>query len=137
MVDISRDPRWGRVVEGAGEDPYLGSEMARAMVRGYQGEPGFATDSQIMATVKHFALYGAPDAGRDYSTVDMSRLRMYNDYFPPYKAAVEAGAATVMSSFNEVDNVPATANKWLLDDVLRKQWGFGGLVVTDYAGIND
>ncbi len=137
MVDISRDPRWGRVVEGAGEDPYLGSEMARAMVRGYQGEPGFATDSQIMATVKHFALYGAPDAGRDYSTVDMSRLRMYNDYFPPYKAAVEAGAATVMSSFNEVDNVPATANEWLLDDVLRKQWGFGGLVVTDYAGIND
>lgn len=90
-----------------------------------------------MACVKHFALYGAPDAGRDYHTVDMSRLRMYNDYFNPYKAAVEAGAETVMSSFNEVDNIPATANKWLLDDVLRKQWGFEGLVVTDYASIND
>ena len=107
------------------------------MVKGYQGEPGYATNTQIMACVKHFALYGAPDAGRDYHTVDMSRLRMYNDYFNPYKAAVEAGAETVMSSFNEVDNIPATANKWLLDDVLRKQWGFEGLVVTDYASIND
>lgn len=137
MVDISRDPRWGRVVEGGGEDPYLGGEIAKAMVKGYQGAPGFASNTQIMATVKHFALYGAPDAGRDYSTVDMSRLRMYNDYFLPYKAAVEAGAATVMSSFNEVDNIPATASKWLLDDVLRKEWGFDGLVVTDYASIND
>lgn len=137
MVDISRDPRWGRVVEGAGEDPYLGAQIAKAMVKGYQGEPGYATNTQIMATVKHFALYGAPDAGRDYSTVDMSRLRMYNDYFEPYKAAVEAGAATVMSSFNEIDNIPATANKWLLQDVLREQWGFKGLVFTDYASIND
>lgn len=137
MVDITRDPRWGRIVEGAGEDPFLGGEIAKAMVKGYQGEPGYATNTQIMACVKHFALYGAPDAGRDYSTVDMSRLRMYNDYFNPYKAAVEAGAETVMSSFNEVDNIPATANKWLLDDVLRKQWGFKGLVVTDYASIND
>ncbi len=137
MVDITRDPRWGRIVEGAGEDPFLGGEIAKAMVKGYQGEPGYATNTQIMACVKHFALYGAPDGGRDYNTVDMSRLRMYNDYFHPYKAAVEAGAETVMSAFNEVDDIPATANKWLLDDVLRKQWGFKGLVVTDYASIND
>lgn len=137
MVDITRDPRWGRIVEGAGEDPFLGGAVAKAMVKGYQGEPGFATNSQILACVKHFALYGAPDAGRDYSTVDMSRLRMYNDYFYPYQAAVEAGVATVMSSFNEIDNIPATASKWLLDDVLRKQWGFKGLVFTDYASIND
>lgn len=135
MVDICRDARWGRMAEGSGEDPYLGAEIARAMVRGYQGKK--YDEEHIMSCVKHFALYGASESGRDYNTVDMSRHRMYNDYFPPYKAAVEAGAATVMSSFNEVDNVPATANKWLLDDVLRKQWGFGGLVVTDYAGIND
>lgn len=137
MVDITRDPRWGRIVEGAGEDPFLGGAVAKAMVKGYQGEPGFANNNQILACVKHFALYGAPDAGRDYNTVDMSRLRMYNDYFYPYQAAVDAGVATVMSSFNEVDNIPATANKWLLDDVLRKQWGFQGLVLTDYASIND
>lgn len=137
MVDITRDPRWGRIVEGAGEDPFLGGAVAKAMVKGYQGEPGFATNTQILACVKHFALYGAPDAGRDYSTVDMSRLRMFNDYLYPYQEAVEAGGATVMSSFNEVDNVPATANKWLLEDLLRKQWGFKGLVLTDYASIND
>lgn len=137
MVDITRDPRWGRIVEGAGEDPFLGGAVAKAMVKGYQGEPGFATNTQILACVKHFALYGAPDAGRDYSTVDMSRLRMFNDYLYPYQAAVEAGVATVMSSFNEVDNVPATANEWLLEDLLRKQWGFKGLVLTDYASIND
>lgn len=137
MVDITRDPRWGRIVEGAGEDPFLGGAVAKAMVKGYQGEPGFATNTQILACVKHFALYGAPDAGRDYSTVDMSRLRMFNDYLYPYQEAVEAGVATVMSSFNEVDNVPATANKWLLEDLLRKQWGFKGLVLTDYASIND
>lgn len=137
MVDITRDPRWGRIVEGAGEDPFLGGAVAKAMVKGYQGESGFATNTQILACVKHFALYGAPDAGRDYSTVDMSRLRMFNDYLYPYQAAVEAGVATVMSSFNEVDNVPATANKWLLEDLLRKQWGFKGLVLTDYASIND
>lgn len=137
MVDITRDPRWGRIVEGAGEDPFLGGAVAKAMVKGYQGEPGFATNTQILACVKHFALYGAPDAGRDYSTVDMSRLRMFNDYLYPYQAAVEAGVATVMSSFNEVDNVPATANRWLLEDLLRKQWGFKGLVLTDYASIND
>lgn len=137
MVDITRDPRWGRIVEGAGEDPFLGGAVAKAIVKGYQGEPGFATNTQILACVKHFALYGAPDAGRDYSTVDMSRLRMFNDYLYPYQAAVDAGVATVMSSFNEVDNVPATANKWLLEDLLRKQWGFKGLVLTDYASIND
>lgn len=137
MVDITRDPRWGRIVEGAGEDPFLGGAVARAMVKGYQGEPGFATNTQILACVKHFALYGAPDAGRDYSTVDMSRLRMFNDYLYPYQAAVDAGVATVMTSFNEVENVPATANKWLLEELLRKQWGFKGLVLTDYASIND
>ena len=137
MVDITRDPRWGRIVEGAGEDPFLGGAVAKAMVQGYQGKSGFKDNTQILACVKHFALYGAPDAGRDYNTVDMSRLRMYNDYFYPYQAAVDAGVATVMSSFNEIDNIPATANKWLLDDVLRKQWGFKGLVLTDYASIND
>lgn len=134
MVDISREPRWGRVSEGNGEDPYLGSEIARAMVRGYQGEKMEHPD-EIMACVKHFALYGAPEAGRDYNTVDMSRLRMYNEYFAPYRAAVDEGAGSVMSAFNVVDGVPATANKWLLTDVLRDQWGFDGFVVTDYASI--
>lgn len=129
MVDVSRDPRWGRVSEGSGEDPYLGSRIAEAMVRGYQGP--------ILACAKHFALYGASEAGRDYNTVDMSRLRMYNEYFPPYKAAVDAGVASVMASFNEVDGVPATGNKWLLTDVLRDQWGFEGFVVTDYTGIEE
>ena len=128
MVDVSRDPRWGRVSEGAGEDPYLVSEYARAMVRGYQ-------DNGLLACVKHFALYGAAEAGRDYNTVDMSRIRMYNDYFPPFRAAVEAGAASFMASFNEIDGVPATANPWLLTDVLRDQWGFEGFVVSDYTGI--
>ncbi len=135
MVDISRDPRWGRMAEGAGEDPYLGSRVAEAMVRGYQGDGTFTGNDNIMACVKHFALYGAAEGGRDYNTVDMSRLRMYNDYFPPYKAAVDAGAASVMSSFNVVDGIPATANKWLLTDVLRDQWGFEGFVVTDYESI--
>ena len=129
MVDVSRDPRWGRVSEGSGEDPYLGSRVAEAMVRGYQGP--------ILSCVKHFALYGASEAGRDYNTVDMSRIRMYNDYFPPYKAAVDAGVASVMASFNEVDGIPATGNKWLLTDVLRDQWGFQGFVVTDYTGIEE
>ena len=129
MVDVSRDPRWGRVSEGSGEDPYLGSRVAEAMVRGYQGP--------ILACVKHFALYGASEAGRDYNTVDMSRIRMYNEYFPPYKAAVDAGAASVMASFNEVDGIPATGNRWLLTDVLRDQWGFKGFVVTDYTGIEE
>lgn len=136
MVDLSRDPRWGRIAEGGGEDPYLGGEIARAMVRGYQGND-LTANNTILACVKHFALYGASEAGRDYNTVDMSRHRMYNEYFLPYKAAVEEGAGSVMASFNEVDGIPATGNKWLMDDVLRKQWGFGGFIVTDYTGINE
>lgn len=133
MVDICRDARWGRMAEGSGEDPYLGAEIARAMVRGYQGKK--YDEEHIMSCVKHFALYGASESGRDYNTVDMSRHRMYNDYFPPYKAAVDEGAASVMSSFNEINGVPATANKWLMTDVLRHQWGFNGFVVTDYTAI--
>jgi beta-glucosidase len=136
MVDISRDPRWGRVAEGAGEDPYLGSEMAKAMVFGYQGKD-LSLNNTILACVKHFALYGAPEAGRDYNTVDMSHVRMYNEYFPPYKAAVDAGVGSVMASFNEVDGIPATGNKWLMTEVLRNQWKFKGFVVTDYTGINE
>lgn len=136
MVDIARDARWGRIAEGSGEDPYLGSRIAEAMVKGYQGN-SFSDNTNILACVKHFALYGAAEAGRDYNTTDMSRVRMYNEYFPPYKAAVDAGAATVMTSFNEVDGIPATANKWLMTDVLRKQWGFKGFVVTDYTAINE
>ncbi len=136
MVDISRDPRWGRVSEGNGEDAYMGSEIAKAMVRGYQGD-NLKKDNTILSCVKHYALYGAPEAGRDYNTVDMSRHRMYNEYFPPYKAAVDAGVGSVMASFNEVDGIPATGSKWLMTDVLRKQWGFGGFVVTDYTGITE
>lgn len=136
MVDISRDPRWGRVSEGSGEDPYLGSQIAAAMVRGYQGDD-LTANNTIMSCVKHYALYGASEAGRDYNTVDMSRHRMYNEYFPPYKAAVDAGAGSIMASFNEVEGVPATANKWLLTDVLRSQWGFDGFVVSDYTGVSE
>ena len=136
MVDISRDPRWGRISEGSGEDPYLGSQIAKAMVNGYQGND-LSKNNTIMSCVKHYALYGAAEAGRDYNTTDMSRQRMYNEYFPPYKAAVDAGVASVMASFNEVDGIPATANKWLMTDVLRKQWGFKGFIVTDYTGINE
>jgi len=136
MVDIARDPRWGRIAEGNGEDAYLGSQIAKAMVKGYQGND-LSKSNTIMACTKHYALYGAAEAGRDYNTVDMSHQRMYNDYFPPFKAAVEAGAGSFMASFNEIDGVPATANKWLLTDVLRKQWGFKGFVVTDYTGINE
>ena len=136
MVDIARDPRWGRIAEGNGEDPYLGSAIARAMVKGYQGKD-LSKNNTIMACVKHYALYGAAEAGRDYNTTDMSRVRMFNEYLPPYKAAVDAGAGSVMASFNEVDGVPATANKFLMTDVLRTQWGFKGFVVTDYTGINE
>ena len=135
MVDIARDPRWGRIAEGSGEDAYLGSMIAKAMVKGYQGN--LTKNNEIMACVKHYALYGAAEAGRDYNTVDMSRIRMYNEYFPPYKAAIDAGVGSVMTSFNEVDGIPATANKWLMTDVLRKQWGFKGFVVTDYTAINE
>ncbi|RXF68275.1 beta-glucosidase BglX [Arcticibacter tournemirensis] len=136
MTDISRDARWGRASEGSGEDPYLGSQIAKAMVKGYQGDD-LSKNNTILSCVKHFALYGAIEAGRDYNTVDMSRLRMYNEYFPPYKAAVEAGAGSVMTSFNEVEGVPASANKWLMTEVLRNQWGFNGMVVTDYTAINE
>ena len=133
MVDICRDPRWGRIAEGGGEDPYLGSQIARAMVKGYQGDLSGNTD--IMACVKHYALYGAAEAGRDYNTVDMSPVRMFNEYLPPYKAAVDAGVGSIMASFNDVNGIPATANKWLMTDVLRHRWGFKGFVVTDYTGI--
>src|SRR5215213_7280351 len=136
MVDIARDPRWGRVAEGAGEDAYLGSQIAKAMVKGYQGND-LAADNTVMACVKHFALYGAAEGGRDYNTTDMSRLKMYEYYLPPYKAAVDAGTGSVMSSFNEIDGVPATGNKWLMTELLRKQWGFKGFVVTDYTAINE
>lgn len=136
MVDISRDPRWGRISEGSGEDPYLGSEIAKAMVRGYQGND-LSANNTIMSCVKHYALYGASEAGRDYNTTDMSRHRMYNEYLPPYKAAVDAGAGSIMASFNEIDGIPATANKWLLTDVLRKEWGFQGFVVSDYTGVSE
>ena len=137
MVDICRDPRWGRVSEGLGEDPFLGAAMARAMVKGYQGDNTFKNNDEIMACVKHFALYGAIEAGRDYNTVDMSRQRMFNEYFPPYKAAAEAGAGSFMTSFNTVDGIPATANHWLLTDVLRGMWGWNGFVVTDYTAISE
>ena len=136
MVDIARDPRWGRVGEGAGEDPWLGSQIAKSLVHGYQGDD-LSKENTIMACVKHFALYGAVEAGRDYNTVDMSRLTMFQDYLPPYMAAFEAGAGSAMSSFNLIDGVPATGNKWLLNDLLRKKWGFKGFVVTDYTAINE
>lgn len=136
MVDLSRDPRWGRIAEGIGEDPFLGYHIAYAMVKGYQGND-LAANNTIMACVKHFALYGAVEAGRDYNTVDMSRNRMYNEYFLPYKGAVDAGVGSVMASFNEINGIPATANKWLMKDVLRDQWGFDGFIVTDYTGINE
>lgn len=134
MVDIARDPRWGRIAEGSGEDPLLGALFAKAMVRGLQGDDLAANDT-VLACVKHFALYGASEAGRDYNTVDMSRLTMLNDYMPPYQAALDAGAGSVMTSFNVVDDIPATANRWLLTEVLREQWGFAGLVVTDFNAI--
>lgn len=139
MVDISRDPRWGRVSEGNGEDPFLGGQIAKAMVKGYQGpaDNQFTDNTQIMACVKHYALYGAGEAGRDYNTVDMSHQRMFNEYMYPYQAAVEAGVGSVMASFNEVDGIPATANKWLQTEVLRDWWGFDGFVVTDYTGISE
>ena len=134
MVDIAIDPRWGRVAEGAGEDPFLGCRIGEALVRGYQGNYG---KESAMACVKHFALYGAAEAGRDYNTVDMSRMRMYNQYLEPYKAAAKAGAGSFMSSFNVVDGIPATCNRWLLTDLLRNEWKYDGFVVTDYGSINE
>lgn len=136
MVDIARDARWGRIAEGSGEDPYLGSLIAASLVKGYQGND-LSAPNTMMACVKHFALYGAAEAGRDYNTVDMSRLSMYNYYLPPYKAAVDAGAGSVMTSFNVVDGIPATGNHWLLTELLRDEWGFKGFVVTDYTATNE
>ncbi|MBV9047210.1 MAG: hypothetical protein JOY58_03020, partial [Solirubrobacterales bacterium] len=136
MVDISRDPRWGRVVEGAGEDPYLGSAIAAAKVRGYQGS-NFGALNKMAATVKHFAAYGAPVAGREYNTVDMSTQQLFNDYLPPYKAAVDGGVATVMSSFNSLNGVPNTANPYTLRTILRQEWGFRGTVVSDYQAVQE
>lgn len=134
MVDVALDPRWGRIAEGGGEDPYLTGLVGQAMIRGYQGDYG---KENVMACVKHFALYGAAEAGRDYNTVDMSRWRMFNQYLPPYKAAMEAHPGSVMSSFNVVDGIPATANHWLITELLREKWGFDGFLVTDYASINE
>jgi len=136
VADISRDPRWGRIAEGPGEDPYLGSRLSEAYVRGYQGDD-LSDSNTLMACVKHFALYGAAEAGRDYNTVDMSRLRMYNEYLPPYHAAIQAGAGSVMTSFNEINGIPSSGNRWLLTDLLREQWGFDGFVVTDFTAINE
>ena len=136
MVDICKDARWGRIAEGGGEDPYLGSLISAAYIKGYQGE-AMKNNDEIMACVKHFAFYGASEAGRDYNICDMSRNRMYNDYMMPYKAAVDAGVGSIMSSFNTVDGIPATANKWLLTDLLRGEWGFDGFVVTDYNSIGE
>ena len=134
MVDIARDARWGRCTEGAGEDPYLGSAIARAYIRGYQGDSLSAPDS-VAASVKHFAAYGAAEAGREYNTTDMSELQLRQVYLPPYHAAVEAGAATVMSAFNSLNGVPASANPFLLQTILRDEWGFDGLVVSDYTAV--
>ena len=136
MVDISRDPRWGRTIEGAGEDAYLGSAIARAYIRGYQGDDLSKPDA-VAASVKHFAAYGAAEAGREYNTTDMSQSRLMQDYLPPYKAAVEAGAATIMSAFNALNGVPSSADRDLLTDVLRKDWGFNGFVVSDYTSIRE
>ena len=136
MVDIARDPRWGRISECSGEDPWLGSQIAAAMVRGYQGKDLSQPDT-VLACVKHFALYGAGEGGRDYNTVDMSRIVMHQYYLPPYRAAVDAGVETVMTSFNEIDGIPASGNRWLLNDLLREQWKFHGLIVSDYAAIKE
>jgi beta-glucosidase len=136
MVDIARDPRWGRISEGSGEDTWYGSQVAKAMIKGYQGSDMTKSDA-VMACVKHFALYGGAEAGREYNTVDMSLIKMYQDYLPPYKAALDAGAGSFMSSFNTINGVPATANHWLLTDLLRKQWGFKGFVVSDYTAVNE
>src|SRR5208337_4055852 len=134
MVDISRDPRWGRTAEGAGEDPYLGAAMARAYIRGYQGDD-LSKPGNVAASVKHFAAYGAAEAGREYNTTDMSEITLRQVYLAPYKAAVEAGAATMMSAFNSLNGVPASANPFLLDKVLRGEWGFNGFVVSDYTAV--
>jgi beta-glucosidase len=134
MVDIARDARWGRCTEGAGEDPYLGSAIAGAYIRGYQGD-SLSAPGSVAASVKHFAAYGAAEAGREYNTTDMSELLLRQVYLPPYHAAVEAGAATIMSAFNSLNGVPASANSFLLQTILRDEWGFDGLVVSDYTAV--
>lgn len=136
MCDIGRDPRWGRVSEGAGEDAFLGEKIAAARVKGFQGDD-LSSAETVLACVKHMAAYGAAQAGRDYHSVDMSERVLRETYLPPYKAAVDAGARTVMTSFNDLDGVPASANKYLLTDILRHEWGFDGMVVTDYTAINE
>ncbi|WP_373517310.1 beta-glucosidase BglX [Pricia sp.] len=136
MVDIARDPRWGRIAEGAGEDPYLGSAIATAMVQGYQGTD-LTQPNTMLACVKHLVLYGAAEGGRDYNSVDMGKVKMFNQYLPPYKAAVDAGVASAMTSFNDIDGIPASANKWMITDLLRKRWGFQGFVVSDYTSVNE
>ena len=136
MVDIARDPRWGRIAESSGEDPFLGSSIAKAMVRGYQGTD-LADPTTMLACVKHFALYGAAEGGRDYAAADMSHVRMMNEYLPPYKAGIDAGVGSVMTSFNVIDYIPASGSKFLFDDILRKRWHFDGLVVSDYTSINE
>lgn len=136
MVDIARDPRWGRVAEGAGEDTYFGSQVATARVRGFQGKD-VGSDDTVMACVKHFAAYGAAESGRDYNTVDVSERTLREVYFPPFKAAIDAGVSSVMASFNEISGVPSTASRWLMTDILRGEWNFKGFVVSDYTGINE
>lgn len=136
MVDVSRDPRWGRMAEGAGEDPYLGSQVAMARVRGFQGD-SLANERTMAACVKHFAAYGAPEGGRDYNTVDMSERLLREVYLPPYKAGIDAGAATIMTSFNELNGIAATGNEFLLRDILRGEWGFKGMVVSDWQSVNE
>ncbi|MEI6408585.1 MAG: beta-glucosidase BglX, partial [Bacteroidota bacterium] len=136
MVDIARDPRWGRVMEGAGEDTYLGCRIAEARVRGFQGK-GIGQTDAVIACVKHYAAYGAPIGGRDYNSVDMSERYFREYYLPPYEAAVKAGAMSVMTSFNDYDGMPCTGNRYLLHDILRGEWGFQGFVVTDYTSINE
>lgn len=140
MVDIARDARWGRVMEGAGEDPYLGSKVAEARVIGFQGGrngEGLGRHHSLLATGKHLAAYGAAESGRDYNTAELSEHTLRNVYLPPYQAAADAGVGTMMASFNEINGVPATANRWLLTDILRNEWGFKGFVVSDYTGINE
>jgi len=136
MVDIARDPRWGRIAEGSGEDPYLGSAMAAARVRGFQGTDPRAPDA-MLATVKHFAAYGGAEGGRDYNTVDLSERTLREVYLPPYHAAIDAGAGSVMTSFNEIGGIPSTASTWLMTTLLRREWGFKGFVVSDWTAINE
>src|SRR2546430_9814167 len=136
MVENARDPRWGRIAEGSGEDPYLGSAMAAAGVRGLQGKARRGPDA-VLATVKHFAAYGGAEGGRDYNTVDLSERTLREVYLPPYHAAIDAGAGSVMTSFNEIGGIPSTASPWLMTTLLRREWGFKGFVVSDWTAINE